>query len=109
MRDRAEVLHQLIMSQPDAVVADRQGTCILVRLQRDLQRRVVPILLLGQLNVPHLVEGIGGVRDQLAQRDLAILIERVRQDMQELLDLGLKRELLLYVGHGGLRHAGDQE
>ena len=50
-----------------------------------------------------LVQGVGGVRDQLAQRDLAILIERVRQDVQELFDLSLKGELLLQVGHSELR------
>ena len=45
-------------------------------------------------DVPHLVERVGGVRDQLADRDLAALVERVRQQVEELLDLGLERELL---------------
>ena len=34
------------------------------------------------------VERVRGVRDQLAQEDLAVGVERVRQDVQELLDLG---------------------
>ena len=48
----------------------------------------------GQRDVPHLVERIGRVGDQLAERDLPALIERVRQKVENLLDLGLKRVFL---------------
>ena len=53
----------------------------------------------GQRDVPHLVERVGRVRDQLADRDLPALIERMRQKVQKLLDLGLKR-VFLAIGLG---------
>jgi hypothetical protein len=52
-----------------------------------------------------LVERIGGVRYQLAQGNFRILIQRMRQNMEELFDLGLKRKFLL-IGHGKLREPG---
>ena len=72
----------------------------LVGSKRDFERPVVAVLLFGQLDVPHLVQRVGRVRDQFPQRDLAALIERVRQQMQELLDFGLKREFLFFGGIG---------
>ena len=58
------------------------------------ERAGVALRLVGQGHVPHLVERVGGVRDQLADRDLPALVKRMRQQVQELLDLGLKRVFL---------------
>ena len=38
------------------------------------------------------VVGVRGVGDQLAQEDLPLAVQRVHHEVQELLDLGLKRE-----------------
>src|SRR5262249_7613057 len=98
VRNRPQVLDELIVSQADAVVADDEQLGLFVGFERDLEGRAVAVDFFGELNVPELIERVGGVRDQLAERDLAVLVQRVRQDVQQLLDLGLKREFLLF-GH----------
>src|SRR5262249_9145962 len=45
-----------------------------------------------------LVDGVAGVADQLAEEDLFMRIERVGDDVQKLLQLGLELQLL---GRGG--------
>ncbi len=95
VRDRPEVRHQLVVRHPDAVVADDQPPGVRVPLDDDLQWPRVAVGLVRQRDVPHLVQRIGGVRDQLAEGDLASLVERMRQQVEQLLDLGLKRKLLL--------------
>ena len=47
-------------------------------------------------DITHLVERIGCVGNQLANRDLTALVEGVREEMEKLLDLGLKREFLSF-------------
>ena len=41
---------------------------------------------------PQPVVGVGSVGDQLAQEDLPLAVQRVHHEVQQLLDLGLKRE-----------------
>ena len=77
---------------------------ILPPLDPDLQRLGVALRLVRQGDVTHLVECVGRVRDQLAERDLAALVERMREQVEQLFDLGLKGKLLLvllfrYAGH----------
>jgi hypothetical protein len=48
-----------------------------------------------------LVAGVGSVGNQLAQEDLAVGIQRVDHQLQELLDLGLEAEGFLGGGGGG--------
>ena len=38
-----------------------------------------------------LVAGVGGVRDHLAEEDLLVRVQRVGDEVQDLLDLGLER------------------
>src|SRR5690606_22196248 len=46
-------------------------------------------------------EGVARVADQLAQEDLFVAVQRVDDDREDLVDLGLERELLgLLRGHG---------
>ena len=74
----------------------RMTSCLLglAPLDNDLERPAVALGLVGQRDVPHLVERIGRIGDQLAERDLPALIERMRQQVKDLLDLGLKRVFL---------------
>ena len=99
--DGPEVLNQLGLRQPDAVVTDDQHAALWLRLEHDLQRVIGPQLGRGELNVSPLVERVGGVGNELAEGDLVVLIQRVRQDVQELLDFRLEREFL------GSRHRGN--
>jgi hypothetical protein len=83
LRDRAEVLHQLVARHADAGVADRDRLGVLVG--RDANRQLglgVQHLLVGEHLELHAVQRVRGVRDQLAQEDLAVGVERVRQDAQ---------------------------
>ena len=98
MGDGAQVFDEFIVSQADAGVFDRKNPLILVGNERNFQRGLVAVLLVGEFEIPHLVQGIGSIRDQFADRDLFVLIQRMRQQMQQLLDFGLKRELLFFVG-----------
>ena len=41
-----------------------------------------------------LVDGVGGVADQLAEEDLLVGVERVGDEVEELLQLGLELQLL---------------
>ena len=47
-------------------------------------------LIVGQRQILQLVEGIGGVGDELAQEYLAMRVERVNDQMEELAHLCLK-------------------
>ena len=46
-----------------------------------------------RLQVAQLVAGVGGVGDQLAQKDRAVAVERMCDDIQEARHLGLESEL----------------
>ena len=90
------------MRQADAIVSNHKQLGFLVRFQCDFQRGIIPILLVAQLNMPKLIQRIGSVRNQLSQGNLAVLIQRMRENMKKLLDLGLKREFLR-LRHGELQ------
>ena len=84
--DRAEVRDHFVAVHADAVVADgeRPRHGVVVDADRELgivleQRRIVERL------EAQLVAGVGGVRDQLAQEDLAVRIQRVDHQVEELL------------------------
>ena len=99
-RDGAQVLDQVLAAHADAVVADRQQALGLVGEQADLQLRIVAQKLgLAQRLVAELVAGVGRVADQLAQEDLALLVERVDDQIEHTADIGLER--LHGLGHGG--------
>ena len=94
--DRAEVGDRLFRRQADAVVAD--GDRLRVLVEGDLHRELgLPFVQLGLVDglEAQLVAGVGGVRDQLAQEDLLVRVERVGDEVQDLLDLGLERKGLL--------------
>ena len=86
----------------DAVVADGQQALGLVGQDADLQLGIVAQQLgLAQRLVAELVARVGRVADQLAQEDLALLVERVDDQIEHTADIGLER--LHGLGHGGGR------
>ncbi len=89
--DRAEVLHHLLAAHADAVVGDLQGARLRVGRDADLQH-LGPLHdpLVGQRLEAQAVEGVRGVRDELAQEDLLVRVERVDDDVQQLPRLGLE-------------------
>jgi hypothetical protein len=51
-----------------------------------------------------LVAGVGRVGNQLPEEDLAVGIQRVDHQLQQLLDLGLEAEGFFGCGDGGVGH-----
>ncbi len=98
-RDRAEVVDQFLPVHADAVVGDGQRAGRLVG--RDADREVAAFgrqFGLGDRLVAQPVEGIGGVGDQLAQKNVGLGIDRVHHHAQQFGHLGLE-----LVGFGRLR------
>jgi hypothetical protein len=67
-----------------------------VELERDLELAGGHELRVRERLEADLVEGVGGVRDQLAQEDVLMRVERVDHQVQQLADLGL--ELVAFCG-----------
>ena len=88
-RDRAEIVDHLRLAHADAVVGDRE----LARPagKADLELRVGGKQV-GGLQGDHAqpFAGVGGVGDQLAEKDVAVRIDRMHHEVQEFRDLGLE-------------------
>ena len=102
MRDRAEVLDQLIAGHADPVVLDRDRLGLVVGGDVDLKVEfVVEDFLLGELRMAQLFQRVGGVGHELAEENFLLRVERVDDDIEQLLDLGLEFEFLRRGrGHG---------
>ena len=97
-RDRAEVRDGFVTAHADAVVVDRDGARGLVERHADAQVRIVLVerVVRDRLEA-QLVGRVGCVRDQFAQEDFLVAVERVDHQMQKLFHLCLK-------AHGFLCH-----
>ena len=86
-----EVCDQLFLVHADAGVGDGQSLVRLVQFQVDARRegkRLVGLVHQGQ--VAQLVERVGGVRDQFAQKDLRMRVKGMDDQLQELIDFSLE-------------------
>ena len=89
--DGAEVLFQLLLGHTDAVIADGQRAALLVGLDVDFQ-----IILrdadgrVGQALEIALVAGVRCVGNQLAQENLAVCIDRINHQVEQLFAFGLE-------------------
>src|SRR5690606_27615058 len=91
MSNRAELLDDLVARHADAVVRDRNRLRALVDRDDDVEVRG----LRGQLRArkrleAQLVVRVRSVRDQLAEEDLAIAVQRMHHEVKQLLHLGLE-------------------
>ena len=95
--DGPQVLGQLLGVHADPGVGHRKRRALrAVEIDVDPRHeRKALVVVLGQRQVLEPVQRVGGVGDQLAQEDLPLRVQRVRDQMEELGYLGL--ELLL--GH----------
>merc|ERR1719298_47194 len=101
LHDRAKVGDHLGLGHAHTRVDDRQGVVGLVGDEADVELGVgVKDGLVRQRLVADLVERVARVRDQLAQEDLLVRVERVDDERHELVDLSLERERLNLLGHG---------
>ena len=93
--DGADVVIHLVPRHADAGVANRQRLGIRVDADVDLKLGVeiddVPI---GERPEANLVEGVRRVRHEFAQEHVLVGVERMDEDLQDLLNLGLEGSLL---------------
>ena len=103
-RDGAEIVDQLLPVHSDAAVDDGKRVRLLVRRDTDFGRLTVGDQFgRGDRLIAQLVAGIRRVRDQLAQEDIGLRIDRVHHQVQKFGNLGLER---LGFGGGGRGHTG---
>ena len=90
-RDGTDVVDHFIARHPDTVVADGDGTRILVEADADFQFAVAFVQsIAGKRLEAQLVTGIGGVGNQFAKKDFLVGIQRVDHQLQQLTHFGLK-------------------
>ncbi len=95
LRDRADQRAQLVASHADAAVAHGERARLTVGHELDLEHRVgVQQRGMCEGLELQLVERVGGVRQQLAQEDLLVRVQRVNDDVEELAGLGLEGKCL---------------
>jgi hypothetical protein len=98
--DGAQVFDRLGLAHADAVVADRDRLRLGVEEDADLEvGRVLVQPGRVERGEAQLVAGVAGVRDQLAQEDFLVGVQRVGDEVQDLLDFGLEGEGL-FLAHG---------
>jgi hypothetical protein len=90
-RDRTEIGHDFLAAHADAVVAHRECFRVLVEFDVDVQ----PTIVAKQFRFAdgleaQFVAGVGGVGNQFAQEDFLVRIQRVRDQAQDLCDLGFE-------------------
>ena len=102
--DGAEIVDQLLPVHADAAVDDGKRIGLLVRRDADFGRRAVGDQIGCRYRlIAQLVAGVRCVRNQLAQEDVGLRIDRVHHQIQKFGDLGLER---LGFGGSGSCHAG---
>ena len=88
--DRPKIVHQLVLCHPNAGILNRDGRIGLVRNDLDEEIRLgLDLFRIGDGLVPDLVEGIGRIRNQLAEKDFLIGVEGVDDQAHQLLDVGI--------------------
>ncbi len=107
--DGTQVFHDLVAGHADARVLDGQGAGFFVGVDADSQFRVgIEHVAVGQHLEADAVKGVRSVREQFAQEDLAVLVERVDQNVEQLPGLGLEQVGLRLVARwGGVGHGGS--
>ena len=91
VRDGAQVGVELLSRHADAVVAHADGARVLVKGDLHTQLRAVYLhVCIGEALEDELVHGVGGVGDELAQENLAVGVDRVDHEVEELLALSLE-------------------
>jgi hypothetical protein len=92
-RDGAQRFDQVVLVHADAVVRHRDRLGLVIDGDGDGEARLAGAGgLVGDGGVAAFVAGVGGVGDQLAQEHLALAVERARDDIEQLADLGLEGE-----------------
>ena len=97
MKALVSLVHELILCHTNARILDRDGGIGLVR--DDLDEEIwlgLDLFGIGDRLVPDLVEGIGRIRNQLAEKDFLVGVKSVDDQAHQLLNVSIEGE--------GLRH-----
>ncbi|GCC49578.1 hypothetical protein chiPu_0033945, partial [Chiloscyllium punctatum] len=106
-RDGTEIVDQLRPLHADAGIDHGQRVGRLVRDDPDLRRRAIGDQAgIGNRLIAQLVAGIRRVRDQFAQEDVGLGIDRMHHQVQQFGNLGLER---LGFSGGSCGHAGNSD
>ena len=91
MGDGAQVLLELVGRHADAGIGDGDGPGVFVEGDADLELVLAELdVLVGQAAEIQLVYRVGRIRDELAEEDLAIGVDGVDHEVEELLALRLE-------------------
>ena len=95
--------HRLLAGHADAVVTDRHRPGLGIGLDPHAQVLfIAQQRRIGQRQETQLVVGVGGVGNQLAEEDLAVAVEGMDHELQQLTNLGLEPHF--FRGGGGFGH-----
>ena len=104
--NRPEIFNQLPVRHADARIRERDRLRRLIRREGHLQRRIrLRDFLPARLQKAQFLRGIRRIRNQLADEDLLIRVERMDDKIEELRDLGL--ELMFLWCSGRTHRAAD--
>jgi hypothetical protein len=96
------VLHRLGTRHADAVIRDGDGMCLVVGIDRDAEFSApARQFRIGQRLETQLIQRVGGVRNQFAEKYFLVAVQGMDHQLQQLLDLGLKAQRLCgaRIGH----------
>ena len=101
LRDRADVLDELITVHADAVVGDCQRVLLCIRRQEDLEGLIAfEQAAVCQALEMRFIDCIRCIGDELAQEDLVIRVDGMDHEVEQLLCLRL--EFMCFFCHGNL-------
>ena len=102
--DGAQRLVHIGGGHADAIVLDDQAALVGVQRDRDMRLRIITQQSrLGNRLIAQFLAGIGGVRDQFAQENIFVRINRMHHHLQQLRYISLER-MGLRGGNGVGRH-----
>jgi hypothetical protein len=91
MGDGPEVAGQFVAVHADAAIGDREGAGLLVGGNVDFEGGSgVEDVFFHPFQVTQLAEGVRGIGNQLADENLAVGVERMHDDVEQLADFGLE-------------------
>ena len=88
MGDGSEVFDDFLSGHPDPVIGDGESSCCLIGADADFP--ILSEIGIGKGFESCLIDGIGGIGDQFAEKDLFVRINRMDHHVQKLFDFCLK-------------------
>ena len=91
MCDCSQVADEFILCHADSVVGNSDGVGFLISGDVDFQSQVgISDSFLSELQVAQFFKGINGIGNQFTDKNFLVRVERVDDDVQQLLDFSLE-------------------